>query len=325
MARGFGQSTPLKDKVKEDVAVEQVLTYFGYELDSTSMVCCPFHEDNTPSMIANDGLAYCFACDKGWDVIDLAADLLNLSEGPRIGFYETVDWLYAHKDVICKSRPTLFRSRPKKEYQGALDPFIAYEWHSALTDTDYDHLWTERGLTRETVDYNVLGYREDWQADTIPLWEGEPGNSEIETVLFRRSDASPTWFRSKYIGLPGYHCPSFVGRHSLQGFNWCVILFGVYDALLAVQDGLPALSPNTLTAWKDVFVNRLNDTFMSVDVIYAVRDNTPSEWQAEDKFLSRINKPVIIREFPEGKDYGEYRRKKSVDDFFREVLRMGFV
>ena len=43
------------------------------------MVCCPFHDDRTPSMKLNEDYFYCFGCGASGDVIDLAARLFGLS------------------------------------------------------------------------------------------------------------------------------------------------------------------------------------------------------------------------------------------------------
>ena len=43
------------------------------------MVCCPFHNDRTPSMKLNEDCFYCFGCGVHGDVIDLAARLFGLS------------------------------------------------------------------------------------------------------------------------------------------------------------------------------------------------------------------------------------------------------
>ena len=43
------------------------------------MICCPFHDDRTPSMKLNEDYFYCFGCGASGDVIDLAARLFGLS------------------------------------------------------------------------------------------------------------------------------------------------------------------------------------------------------------------------------------------------------
>ena len=47
------------------------------EPDRRSMVCCPFHSDNAPSMKLNDTYYYCFGCGATGDVIDLTAKLFR--------------------------------------------------------------------------------------------------------------------------------------------------------------------------------------------------------------------------------------------------------
>ena len=42
------------------------------------MVCCPFHNDRTPSMKLNEDYFYCFGCGAHGDVIDFVARLFHL-------------------------------------------------------------------------------------------------------------------------------------------------------------------------------------------------------------------------------------------------------
>ena len=53
--------------------------YYGLEVNRGNMVCCPFHNDRTPSMKLNEDYFYCFGCGATGDVIDLVAKLFNLS------------------------------------------------------------------------------------------------------------------------------------------------------------------------------------------------------------------------------------------------------
>lgn len=41
--------------------------------------CCPFHNDRTPSAKAYDNSFFCFACNKGGDVIQFVQDYFNIS------------------------------------------------------------------------------------------------------------------------------------------------------------------------------------------------------------------------------------------------------
>ena len=64
----------LFQKIKSAITVPQAAKVYGMEPDRRSMVCCPFHSDNTPSMKLNDTYYYCFGCGATGDAIDLASD-----------------------------------------------------------------------------------------------------------------------------------------------------------------------------------------------------------------------------------------------------------
>ena len=65
--------------IKAAVTVKQTAALYGLPVTPNGMVCCPFHEDHTPSMKLNDTYYYCFGCGATGDVIDLTARLFDLS------------------------------------------------------------------------------------------------------------------------------------------------------------------------------------------------------------------------------------------------------
>ena len=69
----------LFESVKAAVTVRQAVEHYGLEVNRGNMVCCPFHNDRTPSMKLNEDYFYCFGCGAHGDVIDLVARLFNLS------------------------------------------------------------------------------------------------------------------------------------------------------------------------------------------------------------------------------------------------------
>ena len=66
-------------QIKMAVSVKEAAEYYGLKVNRGNMVCCPFHNDRTPSMKLNEDYFYCFGCGATGDVIDLAARLFNLS------------------------------------------------------------------------------------------------------------------------------------------------------------------------------------------------------------------------------------------------------
>ena len=69
----------LFESVKAAVTVRQAAKHYGLEVNRGNMICCPFHDDRTPSMKLNEDYFYCFGCGATGDVIDLVARLFNLS------------------------------------------------------------------------------------------------------------------------------------------------------------------------------------------------------------------------------------------------------
>ena len=69
----------LFENVKVAVTVRQAAEHYGLKIGRGDMVCCPFHNDRTPSMKLNEDYFYCFGCGASGDVIDFVARLFNLS------------------------------------------------------------------------------------------------------------------------------------------------------------------------------------------------------------------------------------------------------
>ena len=67
------------EAVKAAVIPPMAAERYGLPVRQGNMVCCPFHNDRTPSMKLNEDYFYCFGCGASGDVIDLAARLFGLS------------------------------------------------------------------------------------------------------------------------------------------------------------------------------------------------------------------------------------------------------
>ena len=67
--------------VKENVTARDVITQYGFKVNRSGMICCPFHKDKTPSMKVEKRF-YCFGCGEKGDVIDFVAkhDGISLKE-----------------------------------------------------------------------------------------------------------------------------------------------------------------------------------------------------------------------------------------------------
>ena len=69
----------LFETVKAAVTLRQAAEHYGLKVSRNNMVCCPFHDDRTPSMKLNEDYFYCFGCGATGDVIDFVSRLFGLS------------------------------------------------------------------------------------------------------------------------------------------------------------------------------------------------------------------------------------------------------
>ena len=122
----------LFESVKAAVTVRQAVEHYGLEVNRGSMVCCPFHNDRTPSMKLNEDYFYCFGCGTHGDVIDLVARLFNLSS------YDAAKKL-AYDFGIDPDKPPAAAALRKPKYPLA-KAFQREELHCQRVLCDYLHL-----------------------------------------------------------------------------------------------------------------------------------------------------------------------------------------
>ena len=65
-------------QIKMAVSVKEAAEHYGLEVNRGNMVCCPFHNDRTPSMKLNEDYFYCFGCGAHGDVVALTTQLFDL-------------------------------------------------------------------------------------------------------------------------------------------------------------------------------------------------------------------------------------------------------
>lgn len=95
----------LFQEVKEAVTTRETASFYGIEADRKGMVCCPFHNDHTPSMKL-DKRYHCFGCGEDGDVINFVAKLFGLSQ------YDAAIKLVNDMDILV-SEENLPRSKKK--------------------------------------------------------------------------------------------------------------------------------------------------------------------------------------------------------------------
>jgi len=108
----------------------------------------------------------------------------------------------------------------------------------------------------------------------------------------------------KYIGLTGYNEAHLYNTWRLKGAKEAWIFFGEFDAALAAQLGLPAVSPtNGMQAWDEEWTEKY---LRHMEKIYVVPDRGEEKrgWQ----LAKQIHAQAKVIEFPNflGKDFTDW-------------------
>ena len=67
------------EEIKERLSMAQVIQRYGFGLNRSKFISCPFHSEKTASMKIYDKSFYCFGCGAGGDVIKFVSMLFNLT------------------------------------------------------------------------------------------------------------------------------------------------------------------------------------------------------------------------------------------------------
>ena len=112
--------------------MKEAAEHYGLKIGRGNMVCCPFHNDRTPSMKLNEDYFYCFGCGAHGDVIDFVARLFHLSN------YEAAQKL-AYDFGINPDKPPAAAALRKPNYPLA-KAFQKEELHCRRVLYNYLHL-----------------------------------------------------------------------------------------------------------------------------------------------------------------------------------------
>ena len=146
------------EAVREAVPVPLAAERYGLMANRAGMVCCPFHDDHTPSLKLNEDYFYCFGCGAGGDVVSLTARLFNLRP------YEAASKLAVDfgVDVPASAPPDGSLNRFRTDLlrcQQVLDEYLnlLIRWHRNYAprspDEEPDDRYVEACQMLEPMDY----------------------------------------------------------------------------------------------------------------------------------------------------------------------------
>lgn len=299
------------DLIRSQITVPQVLALYGIPSDQGNILCL-WHSDRTPScQVFNDHL-FCHGCRKWKDIFSI----VMIKE--KLPLERAVEWLMERKGILPE---TVIQKAPK-EYLGALPLGIANYWHKELTSERRQYLY-DRMLLDDTLDRYKIGFRPDYNAYTIPFWEGVPGKSEIVALQYRAAPNSPS--SRKYWWEAGRYKPCVFNAYLIND-EMTGVVFGTFDSLLAGQDNLPLISASGLNTFanpkkaESVF---LRDLLKNTKYKFVIPDGTQVEFEAATEVMYTVGAEIKYFPFYVPKDYTAYRQAGFTrEQFIDEVLEM---
>lgn len=174
----------------------------------------------------------------------------------------------------------------------------------------YRKYWLEeRGYTHSTVDLFRLGYTGTWY--TIPIIvDGKLRNFQCRQVNPKRVKY---WYRG--VGALPFNVDS------MKFTNWAVLTEGPVDAIMCVQNGIPAMASSVGAGHFNLgWLNELQ----SLEVLYAVFDNDAGGLAG----LNRVGKALgyfvrgyTFEGFEEGYDVTQFFKDGHTKDDFLKLLQ----
>lgn len=153
-----------KDRIKEAIEMAEVFGKYGIEVGRGGKVCCPFHEEKTPSCVVHSDRFHCFGCDAKGDVFDF----VMRKEG--VEFVEAMEIVGEMAGIECEAAPANNRGVAqankgvpeftKKEIYDVLERLAAWYGRALRTKAGAEALeyCKERGLSDEWIKVFGIGY-----------------------------------------------------------------------------------------------------------------------------------------------------------------------
>lgn len=222
---------------------------------------CPFHEDNNPSFIVYKDGWHCYSakCPRPQgSVLDWIAHLRGNDNPTGKDIYELAKEFGgsgSKRSIIVL--PGTHHSKPVKKIRQNPD----FSYRSPVQH----HLkyLIDRGFSEEFVEFYKLGSKNNSVA--IPIWSGLPRVSKLKGVRFRNLNN----YGPRYYGIEGYNEPMLVNSWVIKWLQQdqkrysrylpLHVFYGEFDALLACQLGIPAVSPtNGCKSFDPMWVRNLD-------------------------------------------------------------------
>lgn len=268
---------------------------------------CPLHDDTKRSASINFDLGKwkCHGCGEGGSIKRLVEEM---NGGPgRDPDFVPANLPFSEADV----KPRRTKKTDELPTEGSI-----HGWHSALMSNReaLATLQEARGLNVKTITDYQIGYESGQGVYTIPIRDYD-GN----LVNVRFYDMNPKDDRRKIWGVTGHNDVALYPAAQIDN-DTLVICEGEWDALLTIQNGIPAI---TRTGSSDTWNRKWNERFREKK-IYLCQDMDEAGQRGNAKIKSQLRKLARVKTislpYPitekHGKDLTDYWLEgHSVEDF----------
>ena len=275
--------------------IKRVLTGAGIdvesEVDSDYIIYCPFHNNHrTPAgeVHKDNGLFFCFSCQKTADLIELIMHTSGRSYFEAARFIKSKEQQTSIEQEISKQLII------KPDYVQFDELVIKRLNNQALASPRAIQYFKSRFLTNESAVKFSLGYSEKQDMVTIPVHspEGIPvgfvGRS-IEGKDFKNTPGLP---KSKIL----------FNLHRIKKSDKVYVVESSFDAIRLDQVGLPAvatLGANVSNSQIELLQKYFND-------IIVIADNDEAGGNMKDRIVERLGSRVsVIQLDKKYKDIGD--------------------
>jgi DNA primase len=262
-------------------------------------ICCPFHDDENPSMLINkNNTVFCFPCSKSWDLINYVAQVENIGQGEAASLLAKK---YGH-DLRIKIDPKLEQRK-----------HAIMKGKAGLTPEHITYL-KKRGIEAHAIEYFSLGGTDHYitydennkpvRVDKLCIFQPIFENRKPVFYNLRSLDGSVHRIE------PGADKNMYVGNidNILNATDPIVITEGYFDAIQAWQEGIPAVCTFGASL-SEVQARKLLDR--KDDFVLAYDNDEAGQAGALKAFrlLKKLSPGSTINfvKFPDGcKDLGEF-------------------
>lgn len=252
------------ESIRQSNPIDQVIGRYLPELRPSGdhlTVRCPFHDDSTPSLVVwpNTQSFYCFGCGVGGDVLEFVRRI------EKVKFKEAVGLLQSGGTPSSCAAPMRHREPVPEltaEEKVILEAAVGLYGEQLRTCPQAQSWLESRGIRRETWERHRLGYSRGYElarrlkkeglshdvAKGLGLFGKQAETMKGRVVVPEVRKGSPCFLigrsidgdEPKYLGLrkpkPIY------GLEGVYGRNKVVLVEGVFDWLVLLQAGYPAVA-----------------------------------------------------------------------------------